>query len=144
MFEFFNYTTLMLHLALTSLFGPFTCTSFSVNLATHFGLPRDYEIHNLKGDGITSKTCCKMSRTQRLHVKSQVPSGAQYPDSTVHGANMWPTWVLSVPDGPNVGPRNLAIRVSIDMSESVIVTVVTRNHSSDKDSWPYSYSIHCQ
>ena len=32
------------------------------------------------------------------------------PDSKVHGANMGPTWVLSVPDGPHVGPMNLAIR----------------------------------
>ena len=34
-----------------------------------------------------------------------------YPDSTVHGANMGPTWVLSAPDGPHVGPMNFAIRV---------------------------------
>ena len=33
------------------------------------------------------------------------------PQSKVHGANMGPTWVLSAPDGPHVGPRNLAIRV---------------------------------
>ena len=26
-----------------------------------------------------------------------------------HGANMGPTWVLSAPDGPHVGPMNLAI-----------------------------------
>ena len=32
-------------------------------------------------------------------------------DSKVHGANMGPTWVLSAPDGPHVGPMNLAIRV---------------------------------
>ena len=32
------------------------------------------------------------------------------PDNKVHGANMGPTWVLSVPDGPHVGPMNLAIR----------------------------------
>ena len=32
-----------------------------------------------------------------------------FPDSKVHGANMWPTWVL--PDGPHVGPMILAIRV---------------------------------
>ena len=25
----------------------------------------------------------------------------------IHGANMGPTWVLSVPDGPHVGPMNL-------------------------------------
>ena len=27
-----------------------------------------------------------------------------------HGANMGPTWVLSAPDGPHVGPMNFAIR----------------------------------
>ena len=31
------------------------------------------------------------------------------PDSKVHGANMGQTWVLSDPDGPRVGPMNLAI-----------------------------------
>ena len=30
------------------------------------------------------------------------------PDSKVHGANMGPIWVLSAPDGPHVGPMNLA------------------------------------
>ena len=34
----------------------------------------------------------------------------RFPDSKVHGANMGPTWVLSAPDGPHVGPMNLAIR----------------------------------
>ena len=32
------------------------------------------------------------------------------PDSKVHGANMGPTWVLSTPDGPHVGPMIFAIR----------------------------------
>ena len=32
------------------------------------------------------------------------------PDSKVHEANMEPSWVLSAPDGPHVGPTNLAIR----------------------------------
>ena len=31
-------------------------------------------------------------------------------DSKVHGVNMGPTWVLSAPDWPHVGPINLAIR----------------------------------
>ena len=35
-----------------------------------------------------------------------------YPDNKVHGANMGPTWDLSAPDGPHVGPMNLAIRVA--------------------------------
>ena len=30
--------------------------------------------------------------------------------SKVHGANMGPTWVLSAPGGPHVGPINIAIR----------------------------------
>ena len=37
----------------------------------------------------------------------------EYPDSKVRGVNMGPTWVLSAPDGPHVGPMNLAIRVSM-------------------------------
>ena len=32
------------------------------------------------------------------------------PDSKVNWANMGPTWVLSAPDGPHVGPMNLVIR----------------------------------
>ena len=35
------------------------------------------------------------------------------PNSNVHGANVGPTWVLSAPDGPHVGPINLAIRDGI-------------------------------
>ena len=31
------------------------------------------------------------------------------PDSKVHGANMGPTWVLSAPGVPHVGPMDLAI-----------------------------------
>ena len=37
----------------------------------------------------------------------------QDPDSKVHVANMEPTWVLSAPGGPHVGPMNLAIRGSL-------------------------------
>ena len=39
------------------------------------------------------------------------PVQTTHPDSKVHGAHMGPTWVLSAPDGPHVGPMNLAIRV---------------------------------
>ena len=39
--------------------------------------------------------------------------GCNYsPDSNVHGADMRPTWVLSAPDGPHVGPMNHAIWVT--------------------------------
>ena len=40
---------------------------------------------------------------------------ANNPDNKVHGANMGPTWVLSVPDGPDVGPMSLAIREPTDL-----------------------------
>ena len=38
------------------------------------------------------------------------PVAKQIPDCKVLGANMGPTWGLSAPDGPHVGPTNLAIR----------------------------------
>ena len=36
------------------------------------------------------------------------------PDSKIHGANIGPTGVLSAPDGPHVGPMNLAIRACMN------------------------------
>ena len=44
------------------------------------------------------------------------------PDSKVHGANMGPTWVLSAPDGPGVGPMNLAIR-DVYLQPSAFLTI---------------------
>ena len=35
-----------------------------------------------------------------------------YPHNKVHEANIRPTWILSAPGGPHVGPMNLVIRVS--------------------------------
>ena len=40
------------------------------------------------------------------------------PDSNVYGANMEPTWVLSAPGGPHVGPMNLAIRDGLAPSDN--------------------------
>ena len=40
---------------------------------------------------------------------NQVHLHHDIPDSKVHGANMGPTWVLSSPGGPHVGPMNLPI-----------------------------------
>ena len=39
------------------------------------------------------------------------------PDSKVHGANMDPTWVLSAPSGPHVGPMNLAIWEDLNITQ---------------------------
>ena len=38
-----------------------------------------------------------------------VNSDSNNPDSKVHGANMGPSWGLSSPGGPYVGPMNLPI-----------------------------------
>ena len=39
------------------------------------------------------------------------------PDNKVDGANMGPTWVVSAPCRPHVGPMNLAIRGVNDVSQ---------------------------
>ena len=51
-----------------------------------------------------------------LCITKAVTNDYGFPDSKVHGANMGPTWVLSAPDGPHVGPMNLAIGVTITLS----------------------------
>ena len=43
-------------------------------------------------------------------------SMVSYPDNKVHGANMGPTWVLSAPGGPHIGPMNPAIWVVLQIS----------------------------
>ena len=55
---------------------------------------------------------CKRDETR--NIRDQINAKPKYvnavPDSKVHGVNMGHTWVMSAPDGPNVGPMNLAIR----------------------------------
>ena len=50
---------------------------------------------------------CSQRQKKWVHVSL---SRSADPDNKVHGANMGPTWVLSAPDGPHVGPMNLAMR----------------------------------
>ena len=56
------------------------------------------------------------------------------PDNKVHWVNMGPTWVLSSPGGPHVGPMNLAIwddhsRVSI-VADDGLVPICRRDTAS--------------
>ena len=51
------------------------------------------------------------------------------PDSKVHGANMGPTRVQSAPDGPHVGPMNLAIRVHMRSRQRPTVYCDSANSS---------------
>ena len=63
------------------------------------------ELHNFE-----THTHTLIFTVKRVYINNQA---ANYicPDSKVHGANMGPTWVLSAPVGPHVGPMKLAIRV---------------------------------
>ena len=56
---------------------------------------------------------CEYDFYKVMYIRKYVPSSVDryYPDSNVLGANMGPTRVLSAPDGPHVGPMNIAIRV---------------------------------
>ena len=51
------------------------------------------------------------------------------PDSTVHGANMGPTWVLSAPAWPHLGPISLAFRGYADFAYSRKMTARTMSGS---------------
>ena len=58
---------------------------------------------------------CDLYSTSVTAVLYAIPChiGLHYnsPDIKVLGANMGPTWVLSAPGGPHVGPMNLTVRV---------------------------------
>ena len=83
---------------------------------------------------VTSESLESFSTAGGLH---NMTCASNYPDSEVHGGNMGPTWVLSAPDGPHVGPMNLVIRVD-DVSESLMRNrhlpwvVITTTRSDDK------------
>ena len=66
----------------------------------------------------------KVSVDQSLHVhvsiNGRVTIGLFCPDSKVHVAHMGPTWVLSAPGRPHVGPMNLAIH-PLDWGRSPIL-----------------------
>ena len=59
------------------------------------------------------------------------------PDSKVHGANMGPTWVLSAPYGPHVGPMNLAIRdmMTRTSNHQVAIRLTVRSREASKQAW---------
>ena len=73
-----------------------------------------FELHLEKIDRLimTSHRDRKLNTAQQGKGKASIRIS---PDSKVHGANMGPTWDLSAPDGPHVGPMNLAIRENISL-----------------------------
>ena len=80
------------------------------NLFDGISLKHKHDIHNCM-KGPTPKFINDETLTNTLQ-ETHGSAYDNYPDSKVHGANMGPTWVLSAPDGPHVGPINFAIRVN--------------------------------
>ena len=72
----------------------------------------------------------------------------QFPNQ-VHGANMGPIWVLSVPDGPHVGPLNLAIREGDDAGSELSPLkpcsdpVLTCGYDVNWNGFNYINRLHC-
>ena len=57
---------------------------------------------------------CVITRASIVYKRNRVSCVLNFPDRKVDEAIMGPTWVLSAPDGPHVGPMNIAIRVNIN------------------------------
>ena len=74
--------------------------------------------------GIANKLCFGLREHYKLHVTTDSITTfiGDYPNSKVHGANMGPIWVLWAPDGPHVGPMNLAIWVLLWMVSLIILS----------------------
>ena len=53
------------------------------------------------------------------HKSQHTNNPRDVPDSKVHGANICPTWVMSAPDGPHVGPMTPAIMNSYAKNSSL-------------------------
>ena len=51
-----------------------------------------------------------MERNYLSRLNFTILAHSANPDSKVHRDNTGPTWVLSAPDGPHAGPKNLVIR----------------------------------
>ena len=81
-----------------------------------------------------------------LQCQTQRPIAIQiYPDSKVYEANMGPTWALSAPGGPHVGPMNLAIMVGLQKVDLCVEgkwsTHGTQHHKYNQ---PQSLEVPCR
>ena len=73
-------------------------------------------------------------RLKTAYTFHSIHPGSNIPDSQVHGANMGPTWVLSAPDGPHVGPMYLAIRNVAEMG--LLFYLWLSKASANETKWP--------
>ena len=86
------------------------------------------------------KICCTLVKNKTLMNHWQLDAVFQIwlvvvnPDSKVHGANMEPTWFLSAPDGPRVGPMNLAIREYMSFDQGYDISSLGCHSVNDANS----------
>ena len=91
-----------------------------------FPLPVRCHLYIESGPNYSSLRVCGL--THFCQAPTQLlPTYLLCPDSKVHMAHMGPTWVLSAPGRPHVGPMNLVVRVSLE----IIVGFGTRNWAGD-------------
>ena len=73
---------------------------------------RRHSIYNHSGDGKRSPSLKSPQGNEMQYTHKCDPASSNtihIPDSKVHGANVGPIWGRQDPDGPHVGPMNLAI-----------------------------------
>ena len=93
------------------------CNSIANALELHLsGTNPVISIVSILWDHAITPLCCIQLGKTKLNTVEYNNNYWNNPDSKVHGANMGPTWVLSAPDGPHVGPMNLAIRECFTIS----------------------------
>ena len=68
---------------------------------------------------------CDMYKHYKLYLTVFDVNELHSQDSKVDGANMGPSWVFSVPDGPHVGPMNFARRACLHRSHQLFPQTVT-------------------
>ena len=73
----------------------------------------------LANNGLCNDLVPSASFVHNYGIDCSSPGAIGYPDSKVHGANMGPTWVLLAPDGPHIGPMNLAIGVVVQICDDI-------------------------
>ena len=103
----------------------------------------DVKLQRKKG----SHTFHKQYPDVPIHFLSRPTTAQRFPDSKVHGANMGPTWVLSAPDRPHVGPMNLAIWVykgchwtlhccwANEIGQDILDQITQNNATDERDHW---------
>ena len=90
-----------------------------------------YKASNITYSSVTHlfNGCSDIERNGFAYYRHHVYIETTKIDSKAHGAKMGPTWVLSAPDGPHVGPMKLAIRVTAMAPLNAQLRILNRDSS---------------